>query len=102
MRKKTDQEILEEVKKELMQVFGASTKRGRPTGRTGCVILYKAGGRWYRHRKNAEATGKPVERHTMDCDYLLEAYRDEGFIYTLEDMKQDKFIALMEKASLGG
>ena len=98
MRTKTDEEILKEVKADVLRMFGIEqTRRGRPRGATGTMALWKADGKWYRHKKNAVATGSPAKRHDLDAMYLLECYETEGFEYHCEDMTHDEYIATLER-----
>lgn len=98
MRTKTDEEILKEVKAEVLRVFGIEQpRRGRPRGATGTMMLWKAGDKWYRHKKNATATGLPAKKHDLDAMYLLECYETEGFEYHCEDISHDEYIATLKQ-----
>lgn len=98
MRTKTDEQILKEVKADVLRMFGIEqTRRGRPRGATGTMALWKADGKWYRHKKNAVATGSPVKRHDLDVMSLLEFYNEDGFEYHCEDMSHEEYLETLER-----
>lgn len=94
-RTKTDQEILNEVFREL---FGEQKQKGRtrykdPTD----FILWKADGKWFRNRKNALATGQKPVRHTFDAEFLWEDWNNEGYEMIIEDMSHDAYLVTLEQ-----
>lgn len=97
-RTKTDEEILQEVAEEVRRMFGiVHVHKGRPKGATGTLTLWKADGKYYRHKKNAQTAGAPIKKLYLDAEFLLEDYEKNGFEYHCEDMTHDEYIKTVKQ-----
>lgn len=94
-RTKTDEEILNEVFRELFgeQKQKVRTRHKDPTE----FILWKAGGKLFRSRKKALETGQKPVRHTLDAEFLWDAWNDEGYETIIEDMTHEEYLETIEK-----
>lgn len=99
MRKKTDEQILNEVALDVMKMFGAQPKPKRRTRTKDPLefITWKAGGKHFRSRQKALATGEKPVRHTFDAEFLWEAWLNEGYEVHIEDMTHEQYIETIEK-----
>lgn len=98
MRKKTDEQMLSEVKAEILQMFGVEQKKKATRGKEPLdLILWKAGGKRYRNRSNALATGLKPKRVTMDAMALLEFWEEEGYEPKIEDMTHEEYLKTIKK-----
>lgn len=98
MRKKTDQQVLNEVKAEILQMFGAQQKPKAVRHKDPLdFILWKAGDKRYRNRSNALATGIKPKRVTMDALALLEFWEEEGYEPKIEDMTHEEYLKTIKK-----
>ena len=98
MRQKTDQQILEEATAKVMKVLGIEPQ---PKRRIRCkdpseLILWKAGGKLYKSKKNALATGEKPKMHRFDAVSLLEYWEEEGYETKIEDMTHDEYIEIIK------
>lgn len=98
MRKKSDEQILGEVKAEILRMFGTEQKSKATRHKDPLdVILWQSGDKRYRNRNNALAAGVKPKRVTMDALTLMEFWESEGYEPKIEDMTHEEYLKMIQR-----